>query len=105
LAHAAGPASVYGQLFSPPSDVCALCEARGAEMKPEQASLLCLTCDLLFCDQQALGCQFRLFTKPNYNQKRKAANDKKREAKRATETGRTKYWRERARRLREQGLI
>lgn len=63
-------------------------------MKGEQLELLCLTCILKACDEQSLHCRLRLFTNPNWMQKRKIADDKKREAKRAKESGRTKYWRE-----------
>lgn len=59
-----------------------------------QANLFCVDCKLKTCDEQALGCTFRLYTKPNWQQKRKIKNDRKLARKHAKETGRTKYWRE-----------
>lgn len=59
-----------------------------------QANLFCSDCKLRKCNEQALGCVFRLLTRPNWQQKRKAANERKKARKRAKETGRTKYWRE-----------
>jgi len=63
-------------------------------MKNDQLDLICTQCILKVCDEQSLHCLFRWNTKPNYNQKRKIAAEKKKAAKRATETGRTRYWRE-----------
>lgn len=60
----------------------------------QQADLFCLGCILRECDQQALGCLFRLNTRPNWQQKRKALHEQRKAAKRAAETGRTKYFRE-----------
>lgn len=59
-----------------------------------QINLFCIGCKLRSCDEQALGCTFRLYTIPNYQQKRKAKADRVKDKKRANETGRTKYWRE-----------
>lgn len=59
-----------------------------------QANLFCKDCKLRVCDEQALGCTFRLYTKPNWQQKRKIKDDRKLAKKRAKETGRTKYFRE-----------
>lgn len=59
-----------------------------------QANLFCQDCKLRTCNEQALGCLFRLHTVPNAHQKRKAANDARREEKRAGESPRTRYWRE-----------
>lgn len=55
-----------------------------------QANLFCSDCKLRKCNEQALGCVFRLLTRPNWQQKRKAANERKKARKRAKENGRKK---------------
>lgn len=60
----------------------------------EQANLFCVGCILRTCDEQSLHCRFRLLTKPNWQQKRKARHERRKAGKRAAETGRTSYWRE-----------
>ena len=75
------------------------------QMPDSQIDFICLECPLKECDQQSLWCKFRLQTNPNWMQKRKIADDKKKLEKRASESGRTKYWREYARKKRVNQII
>ena len=70
-----------------------------------QINLFCVNCKLKDCDEQALGCTYRLYTKPNWQQKRKIKNDRRLAKKRASETGRTKYFREYKRQYLVRSLI
>lgn len=57
-------------------------------------SILCVGCRVKECDMQSLYCNYRLQTNPNWAQRRKMLDDQRREAKRAQESDRTRYWRE-----------
>lgn len=74
-------------------------------MNRDQLDLICTQCILRTCDEQSLHCQYRWQTNPNWIQKRKIANEKKKAGKRAAETGRTKYWREYGRKKRAERLL
>lgn len=68
---------------------------------PRLKEKICLDCKERVCNEQALGCLYRLYTKPNWAQKRKQRHEKIKSQKRKSETGRTKYWRE----YKQQSLI
>ena len=74
-----------------------MCNTKGAGKQSKaaaSASIYCLTCQVPGeCNPQSILCLFRLYTKPNWLQKRKIANDRKRARKRAKESHRTRYWR------------